>query len=488
MNLSNAYAGLGPAGAAQAPAGPVAAKPKKRQPGGYADLGAGPAAAPAAGVPTPAGKNHMNGGAAPAGGPVASGASPVPYAPPTPAWAKPPAPTPAATAQVASAAAAAAPPPPAATDAAKAKKTPAPATAEAAPADAGTEALPPLDWAHLPSNPADLAQQLAAMGLNGKQIKQAMALAQTANKFGNVTDWSQSHDAARMAARMQHLAGRVGAATGQTVDPYSIGFGPAEAAGTPTTDDTTTTAGPGTTTTVNDDGSIDLGQVDPNAPKENWMFSKDPEMAQVQMQWEGYQEARGDRQAAIDTYQKYLDSLDTDPTRTAAYDFLGNGPNYTFSQDDLDRMKAGNAETYGDTVDSAMSSAREQAAALGVPVTDLTSQMAEARVGAGRSLASADRNMDIEYARQRNADLQQYYQNLLNAQSGLVGAKGSAYGSMAGLISGAPGLASTGNPMSGVAQYRLDEAAANPKTAWNAQDYVTLGMQGAGMAMKAFAL
>lgn len=211
-------------------------------------------------------------------------------------------------------------------------------------------------------------------------------------------------------------------------------------------------------------GDVTLGSLDPAHMKEglsnemlDWI-SKNPEAGKAILDWFGGLQSRDDRQTAINSFQGGLgDLLKNDPTRNAMYDFLGQGPHYTYDDATINKMKTAGREQYGAGLSSLDQQLRDTAAARGIPTSDLAGMNVQARSGLLGGLLDSERNVDITAAQQRAKDLNDYFSQLNAGQSSLVGPQAAYYGSLANLIAGTPGLAQTGNPLAGVAQFQLDK-------------------------------
>lgn len=199
---------------------------------------------------------------------------------------------------------------------------------------------------------------------------------------------------------------------------------------------------------------VNLGSINPDSPIPDWLKTADPATSKAWLDYLGYQQSRDDRQLAIDAYGGLADLYANDPTRKAAYDYLDKGPNYTLDAATVDRMKTQGRTQAGYGLSSLDQSLREAAAQAGVPTGTLSALAASGRTDILNNLLGQNRQLDIQAALQRGQDEQQYMNNLFNAQGTLVGPQASYYGGLAGLISGSPGLAQTGNPLSGLAEYR----------------------------------
>jgi hypothetical protein len=291
----------------------------------------------------------------------------------------------------------------------------------------------------------------------------------TAGKLDDLSDWMTKH----------------GGDIGGYGAPAPGGGGGNDGGVDPFQDVTDTTQDPTT-------GDWNLGEVDPNAAKSDWMFSDKPDLAQIQLAWLANQQARSDREAAVNAYGGLEDYLNNDPTRQAMYDFLGEGPHISMDEDTIRRMKGTGREQYADALTSMDQDSRAMAGQAGVPTSDLAGLRARTRGASLRDLLGNERNIDIQGALSKGQDLSNYYGQLNAAQGALVGPMASYYGGLAGLLAGTPGLAQTGNPMAGIPEYRLayDQANQGPTGMDRMGGYAGMaggGMQALGPLMSLFA-
>jgi hypothetical protein len=233
-------------------------------------------------------------------------------------------------------------------------------------------------------------------------------------------------------------------------------------------------------------GDVTLpGPVDPDSPIPDWIKKASPENQKAYLDWLAYEQSRGDRQTAIDEYGQYGDYLANDPTRTAMQDWISQGPRYSMDPALVDAMKAKNRSFAGNQAAEEARLLREGAARSGQPTSTTGGSLARARAGIFDTMAGRNIDIDVDAARQKAADEAQYWNTLMGGNASLTAPMGSYYGSMAGLIAGTPGLAQTGNPMAGMADYKLAQEQMNAG-AMKGSDWLSTLMQGGGMAAQAF--
>lgn len=216
----------------------------------------------------------------------------------------------------------------------------------------------------------------------------------------------------------------------------------------------------------------------------------DPELAKALFDWLGHQEGRADRQLAIDSLQQGLGGLlANDPTRKAMYDELAKGTQYTLDPATVEKMKTAGRTMYGEGLTGLDANLRAAAAAAGVPTSNLAALSAQGRQSLLSNLLAGERGTDIEAAYRNQADRQQYFQNLDRAQASLLGPMAAYQGSLASLIAGAPGLANTGNPLAGLAEFRASQDAMDPG-AMTSRDWLPVGagLVGSGLGALGTAL
>ncbi len=212
----------------------------------------------------------------------------------------------------------------------------------------------------------------------------------------------------------------------------------------------------------------------------NWMQNMDPALAASMMDWLTGQQKQANQQTAVDYYGGYMDYLNNDPTRGAIGDWLGQGPQYTLSPEVVDAMKASGRSLAGSQAAEAERLTRNNAASLGQPTSTGAGTLLRARADIYGNLAQGNNQIDIEAAKQKAADEERYWNELLGGNAALVGPMGGAYGSMASLITG--GLPNVGNPMQGMADYRLQQQQMDPG-AMKARDWLATGAGFGGAAL-----
>ena len=166
-------------------------------------------------------------------------------------------------------------------------------------------------------------------------------------------------------------------------------------------------------------------------------------------------ESNTNQQLAVDTYAQYADFLKNNPSFQGIDEWIANGPNMTLTPEDIERMKTSGREMYGQGLTSLDQQIRQQAAASGVPTSDLGGIQARARAGLLSGLMGNERSIDLRAAEMDAADEALYYQQMLAGAQTTAAPWAQYYGGLSGLISGTPGLAGTGNPFAGLSDYNL---------------------------------
>lgn len=235
-------------------------------------------------------------------------------------------------------------------------------------------------------------------------------------------------------------------------------------------------------------GDVDLGEINPDVPIPDWLKNTtDPEIVKAWLDWLGYEQARDDRQVAVDYYGAYGDYLENDPTRASMEAWIGGGPRYTLTPEIIDAIKANSRSMAGSQAASAEQILRERAAGLGQPTGTSSGDLLRARADIYGNLSQQLSQVDIDAARQKTEDEKNYWNTLLGGVQTLGAPMGGYYGGMAGLIAGAPNLAGTGNPYAGMADFLLanEQANAGPG-AMHGRDWVGVGAGAAGSALGAW--
>ena len=321
----------------------------------------------------------------------------------------------------------------------------------------------------LPSDPASMEAFLKAQGWYGTDAARRFAnLTAALGKYQDAVADGNSFAMRKQQEKMEQAAKNLKNTEGipinldELLKNWGQGLGQPGDEPDPATPGDSTIPGEGT----------DLGEL-PDMRYETipeWMKQMDPENLRAYLDLLNFNLARDDRQLAIDQYKDLFKMYDEDPTRAALYKQLED-PYETLSPEAVQKMKASAAQTYGDANAGITSDIRERAAQLGVNPADLASMELRARSEAGMGLSQMDRDIDLEAARSGATDWERWFNALNGAQQSLLGPYASMYGSLAGLISGTPNLANTGNPMQGVGDYRLQQEMLNEKGP--GMDYMT---------------
>lgn len=243
--------------------------------------------------------------------------------------------------------------------------------------------------------------------------------------------------------------------------------------------------------TIGEGGEVDLGNLDLDAAKAGlpdqllkWI-NENPEAGKSILDYLGGLQSRDDRQLAIDSLQQGLGTLlAEDPTRAAMYDYLEGGPQYALDPATVEKMKTSGRTMYGEGLAGLDADLRAAAGRAGVPTSNLAALSAQGRQALLSRLLEGERSTDIQAALQNQADRQQYFGNLDRAQASLLGPMAAYQGSLASLIAGAPGLANTGNPLAGLAEFRASQEAMDPG-ALGARDWLPVAATGLGSIMSA---
>jgi hypothetical protein len=176
---------------------------------------------------------------------------------------------------------------------------------------------------------------------------------------------------------------------------------------------------------------------------------------ETMLSWDAMQLGRDDRELAVNEFQKAHEGIFDSERRRLLDEFISAGPQETYSADDIAKMKAANAEGFGNDVEMMDADLREYAAALGVDPSSLAGIGVAERARAGRALTSADRGIDLEAARVRAADDDRWFSQALAGEGALTGVEAQYAQQLAALLAGVPGLIQTGNPLAGLADYQI---------------------------------
>lgn len=210
------------------------------------------------------------------------------------------------------------------------------------------------------------------------------------------------------------------------------------------------------------------------------LFGEHPDaakLAELVLNWDAMKLSRDDRQLAIDEFMRGNEGLLDSERRRMLDEFITAGPNETYSADDIAKMKAANAEGYGDDVEMMDANLKEYAAALGVDPSSLAGIGVAERARAGRGLTAADRGIDLEAARTRAQDRDRWFSQSLSAEGALTGTESQYYQQLAALLAGTPGLIQSGNPLAGLADYQIYDnmLSAGPGEAEKVGGYIQAG-------------
>lgn len=217
--------------------------------------------------------------------------------------------------------------------------------------------------------------------------------------------------------------------------------------------------------TIGEDGSVNLGTIDLDAAKAGlpdqllkWI-NENPESGKAILDWIASLQARDDRQLGIDAYQQYGEHLENDPVRNAMEEWVSGGPRYSMSPEIVDAMKSKDRSLAGRQAAEAERILREQAAGRGQPTGVNAGELLRTRADIFGRMSERLTDTDIKAAQQKAQDEQVYWNELLGGNAALSGPLASYYGSLASLIAGTPGLANTGNPLTGMMEDPDDDAA-----------------------------